>query len=401
LNTTNTSRGSVLRKVLEVYFSEADLSTLSGKFLSKTALLLDQDMDKDLLGLRLQIDFLMTYAQRKLDKNTFIRFMIHLGEFTITAGEFNAAIEIYERILQLSRHEKALYDISANAYLALGNIYSRQAKWDMSLAYIKKANAIFMRIKDFKGSAGCENLLGTIYGDFGELNLAEDHFHKCLDLLKTTRDEALKGMVEINIGIIHNMRGNSKRAQSYLQRALIKFQSIQDKRRIAEIRYNMGVCFLKTTDYEAAIKEFDCSLGIAAEFGYLSTTALCLISKAYISAIRNDADMASALSDKAMDICFRINDRLSVAEVYKIKGIIQRLQGNNELSESYLLTSLRINNELQNKMNAAESSVELGLVYKELYKKEESSYHFSNAVNYYKKINAKEEIHKIESYLNS
>jgi tetratricopeptide (TPR) repeat protein len=197
------------------------------------------------------------------------------------------------------------------------------------------------------------------------------------------------------------MRGNFQRAQSYLQRALIKFQGIQDKRRISEIRYNLGVCYLKTGNYEAAIKEFDCSLGIAAEWGYLSTTALCLISKAYISAVRNDVDTASSLSDKAMDICFRINDRLSIAEVYKIKGIMQRILGNYDLSESYLLTSLRINNELQNKMNAAESSIELGLVYKELYKKDESSYHFSNAVNYYKKINAKEEIHKIESYLNS
>ncbi len=197
------------------------------------------------------------------------------------------------------------------------------------------------------------------------------------------------------------MRANYSRALTYLQRALTRFQRIQDKRRIAEVRYNLGVSYLKTGDYDSASREFDCSLSIASEWGYLSTIALCLVSKAYISSKKNDTEAASVLSDKAMDVCFRINDRLSVAEVYKIKGIIQRNQKNFELSESYLLTSLRINNELQNKLNAAESSVELGMLYQEIAKKEDSNFHFSNAVNYFRKIKAKEEINKIEAYLNS
>lgn len=377
------------------------MGRLSEKFLNKTALLLDRDLDMDLFNYRLQVDFLMTYAQNQLDKTTYIRFLIHLGEFTISAGEFNSSIEIFERILQCSRRERSLNDISAHAYLALGNIYSRQAKWEMSLGYIKKANLIFKRIKDLAGSAKCENLLGTIYGDFGELKLAEMHFHNCLDLLKSTEDEALKGMVEINIGIIFNMRASNRRALTYLQRALTRFQTIQDKLRIAEVRYNIGVSYLKMGDYDSASREFDVSLSIASEWGYLSTIALCLVSKAYIASQNKDTEAASALSDKAMDVCFRINDRLSIAEVYKIKGIIQRNQNNFELSESYLLTSLRINNELQNKLNTAESSVELGVLYKALSKKEDSNFHFSNAVNYFKKIKAKEEINKIESYLNS
>ncbi len=159
-------------------------------------MLLDRELDRDMFNSRLQVDFLMTYAQNKLDNNTYIRFLIHLGEFTLSSGEFNSSIEIFERILHCSRRERSLNDISAHAYLALGNIYSRQAKWEMSLGYIKKANVIFKRIKDLEGSAKCENLLGTIYGDFGEPKLAEIHFHNCLDLLKSTGDEALKGMVE-------------------------------------------------------------------------------------------------------------------------------------------------------------------------------------------------------------
>jgi len=50
--------------------------------------------------------------------------------------------------------------------------------------------------------------------------------------------------------------------------------------------------------------------------------------------------------------------------VYKIKDIIHRDTKDYELAENYLCTSLRINKELNNEMNKAETEFELGLLYK-------------------------------------
>jgi adenylate cyclase len=401
VETTINSRTVLLGKILEDYFTEAEYRSYSEKFLHKTAALLDHEYDIDLLDLRLQIDFLLTYAHKNLNQNSYIRLMIHLGQFTISSGEFNSAIEIHDRIVQVTRKDKNLNNITANAYLALGEIYSRQAKWDLSLAYLRKAELLFNKIKDLKGSARCENLLGTIYGDFGELRTAENHFQKSLELLKESRDTALKGMVEVNLGIINNIRGDAQSALMFFRRALTKFQNIQDIKRISEIRYNLGYAFLKTGDFESALTEFDTSMSIASEYSFVPTVALSMVSKAYVFMLKDDIDIAWVLSDKAMELCFRINDRLSVADIYKIKGVIQKKRQEYSSAESYLLTSLRINTELKNKLNQAETSVELGLLYKELSRKKESKFYFSNAMDYYKKINSKEEIYKIESYLNS
>jgi tetratricopeptide (TPR) repeat protein len=93
------------------------------------------------------------------------------------------------------------------------------------------------------------------------------------------------------------------------------------------------------------------------------------------------------------------NDKLTIAEVYKIKGIIQRNKENYSTAENFLLTSLRLNDELGNQLNHAETSYELGILYNLTDDKEKSEKHFTDALGYYKKINADEEVNVIEDLL--
>ncbi len=52
--------------------------------------------------------------------------------------------------------------------------------------------------------------------------------------------------------------------------------------------------------------------------------------------------LANAFADKSMEVAHKINDKLTIAEVYKIKGIIQRTVKNFILAENYFETSLRL-----------------------------------------------------------
>ena len=64
-----------------------------------------------------------------------------------------------------------------------------------------------------------------------------------------------------------------------------------------------------------------------------------------------------------------------------------------------MLTSLRLNDELGNQLNGAESSYELGILYNLMDDEEKSRRYFSDALEYYKKIKAEEEINEIEDLL--
>ena len=90
---------------------------------------------------------------------------------------------------------------------------------------------------------------------------------------------------------------------------------------------------------------------------------------------------------------------LSVADNLKLKGIIDRESNNFSQAEIYFQTSLRINDELENKLNHAETSVELGVLYKQMGKVETALISFNSALNYYKSIKHNEEIERIQKFL--
>ena len=119
---------------------------------------------------KIQIDRLVTFAESKLSSEAFIDLLLYLGQSTITSGEFSAAIEIHEKIISLTKEIPAMHNVTANAYLFLGEVYSRQAEWKLSFNSLDTAVKLFSENKDSKGSARCENLYGTIYGDKGKIH---------------------------------------------------------------------------------------------------------------------------------------------------------------------------------------------------------------------------------------
>src|SRR4030065_2292175 len=107
-------------------------------------------------------------------------------------------------------------------------------------------------------------------------------------------------------------------------------------------------------------------MSAAERLGYMPLVVLCYLSKRDVYTKQNDNMLASAFADKSMEIAYRLNDKLSVADIYRIKGVIQKKMNNFTAAENCFLTSLRINKEVSNKYNYAETAFELGLLYKDL-----------------------------------
>jgi tetratricopeptide (TPR) repeat protein len=157
---------------------------------------------------------------------------------------------------------------------------------------------------------------------------------------------------------------------------------------------------IKKNNLIPAIREFDKSILFSMQCGNIPSLRLAYLSKAYIYALQNDFYLAEAFADKAMELCSKTNDKLSIADINKTKGIIQRKLKSYDQAESYLLTSLRLNKELQNELNTAETSIEIGRLYKETGRTDECKLFFNNAINYYKKIKAVNELAVISSEFN-
>lgn len=410
MNNTILNTHPIVEEALKNFFNKSDknnfLSKISGELKPQRAS--KESSQKEQIGFeistsaetRYQLDHLITFAENKLSEEKFIEFLIYLGQHTIIAGENNIAIEIHERLLMLCSNKSEMANIMANALLAIGEVYSRQAQWELSINYLDKSIKIFRDESDTRGNIHCQNILGTIYGDQGNLKKAKEHFEDALVALQELKDTTLIGKIEINLGIINNMQGNYNEALSYFKRALLNFEKVGDLKRIAEIKQNLGMVYVKKKEYTTAINEFNESIELSIRSSYMQNLGITYINKANVYLQLADFDLAGAFGDKAMEIANKINDKLSIAEVYKIKGIISRHNKNIEAAENSLLTSYRLNKDLNNQLNLAEVACELGILLKLKGDDKKGNQYLEEALGYFIKIDSKADISYLERLIN-
>ncbi len=352
------------------------------------------------LKVNVQIDLIITYSEDTLPAGKFVELLLKLGEYYVGCGEHSSAVYIFEKILSRTRAKKEFDGFTADSFRWLGEVFSRQAVWEISFSYIKRALEIYKRLKKREGIADCENLLGTIYGDIGNLKEAELHFEKAYSFLpRNLSNRLLASKIKTNLGIINNIAGNFEKALEYYKSALSDFESADNQRRTAEVRHNLGMLFGKLHNYKSAHKEFDKSIKLSRKTGDMETLGLSYIGKANLYAVQKEYLLGEDFAEKALRVCQKSNDMLSIADIYKIQGIIQRELRNYDNSATYLLTSLRLNKELNNKLNQAETELEVGKLLMETGNKEESREHYRRAINYFKTIGDMEEVERIKSLL--
>ena len=60
-----------------------------------------------------------------------------------------------------------------------------------------------------------------------------------------------------------------------------------------------------------------------------------------------------------MEYAYKVNDTLTIADAYKVKGIVQKNFKDTEQAEELLENSLRLNQDFGNEYNLSESSLEI------------------------------------------
>ncbi len=355
----------------------------------------------DSFKVRSVIDRIITYTEKKLTPQKHLRLLLNLAKLSLNRGELFLSSDIYSQVLLLTTKDEKLQIEAAESLRGLGEVASNQAKWNESFSYVRKAKKISEKLNDFCGVASCENLLGTFYAERGVLDTAKELFESGLGRLKGKKSKNLDARILVNLGILNNIIGDTKEAESNYRKALTKFEKEEDNKSIAITRHNLGMLFTKLGEYKSALKEFNFSIRVSKKDKNLLTLAISYLGQAYIHSEMNDLKTATEYINMGMSISDKLNDRLTIADVYKVKGIVERKYKNYDLSESYLLTSLRINGELGNKLNHAETSMELGLLYKDLNQSQKSSKYLTTSLRYFKKINSTLDIKKIEAMLKS
>ncbi len=311
------------------------------------------------INYRLIIDKIIIDCEKLLEEEKYYRLILDLSQLMLFVGENAYSLEIAE--YQLSKINPQNYpSIFAETNLMVSKVYWSQAYWEDSSYYLSEAMNIFKSIDDKSGIAKCENMLGTLYGEKGEFEKAQEHFENALTYLNSENDLSSHAMILTNLGIINAIQGNYEKAIWNCKKSVEKFELLNDTRRLSRVYHNIGMLYTRLEKFDAALDEFNKCITISLANDYLSNCAVAYIGKAFIYTSLKNYSLADAYTDKAMEIAYKINDTLSIADIYKIKGMIQNNLNNFQLSEELFENSIRLNKDMENKSNEAETSAEMG-----------------------------------------
>lgn len=344
------------------------------------------------------IDKTITYAERNLGIEDYQKLQYDLSLILAECDEMNIAEEI---LTNLINDTKTGSHLKAESLLGLADILIRKSFWDKSIVLIVTARELFGDLNDSIGLAKCENMCGTYYGERGEIVSARNHFVNSLNLLKENEDDKLEARIESNLAILEVICGNCNIANKYFINAIEKFEKVGELKRMAEQQHNLGMMYLEQKEYEKAIKEFDGVIELAANKQYQTILTISYLGKANALALMNNNKAGLEYCYKAMDIAVKIEDRMTIADVYRVIGIIERNYKHYDLAEKYLNISMRLNDEIKNRLNTAETSYEFGLLYNESGNETEKSDWLKKALKYYEEIKASSKVNNISGLLSS
>ncbi len=349
---------------------------------------------------RILIDDLISFAVITLELVKYVEFLNDLAKYILLKGQLHLSEEIYSRVLNYPEEHETETAI-AYAYLGIAEIKSREGKFPESILYLHKSKAKFKQLKNLDGFALCEHLLGTIYLEQGSVDRAEIKMAKVLKLLNKKENEITYGMVLVNLGIINYLKDELNEAEQYFISALELFTNHHDLRRSIEVKNNIGMIYIKKCEYEKANAVYKEIINDAQRLDLKTVLNIAYLNQSEILISLNKLLEANKLLNKSLEFSAESNDKLTIADIYKLKGVIHRQNKSFMVSEKYLMISLRLNKEYKNDLNYAETSLELGKLLKEKGDLKNSRLHLENALEYFTKIQAKEEVKKVEKLLSS
>jgi tetratricopeptide (TPR) repeat protein len=153
----------------------------------QTQLQIDIDQSKD----RIRVDRIITYSQKNLQNGKFCKFLIELARICLAEGKLDLANEIFKKANKMGNDNI----IKAESFLGLADVFSKRANWSRSIEMISQAEYLYKSLNDYKGLAKCENLLGTVYGELGDILKAKKCLLSSLSHINSDNDEELAAIL--------------------------------------------------------------------------------------------------------------------------------------------------------------------------------------------------------------
>lgn len=279
---------------------------------------------------------------------------------TLTSQSFGqTSIKTLEKKLsQNQKDDKTKVDLLNN----LSKAYSRK-NTKKALNYAEEALKIAKKLSYKKGEAKSLNYLGIVYTNKGEYKVAKNYLKQAHKLILELKDKKMESGVMTSLGIVHNKLGHFPQALRYYQKALIIEEGLGNEMNIALLSVNLGNIFYNQKLFDDARNHYEKAIPILKKNNH----------KRALAAIYNN--LGSAYGDVG-NVLFE-NDKQKMGAL--------------EVSIKYFELSLRIKEEIGDKLGIATSKSNLARLYNKLDSLQQAQKLFEESIKLYDDLGNKSE----------
>jgi putative nucleotidyltransferase with HDIG domain len=324
--------------------------------------------------------------------------LIESGRQSAATGEYEAALSAYEAAFRLipsegdARRAAQILRWIGTIHRERGDIEEARELYDASLE-IARANQLTEDI------ASVYNCMAVVEQFSGGPDRAETLYREAKRVAVGIRSEPLIALIDNNLGMLANMRGDTPAALLNYTSALFRYQRLGNQSAATRALMNMGLSHLGLNELDAASACLDQAYEIANGCRDLYIMGFIQLNRAELYLKRQHYEEARQCCDDGFTIFTQLDSKTGLGEAYKFYGALYRETGKPHLADIHLSLALTLSKDASNVLLQAEVQHELARVHLEEHRNLEAIGCLNSAHKLFHAVQARREIMSIDKQL--
>ena len=349
-----------------------------------------------------EIDFdtIISNVGKDLSKRKFPEFLYDVSSLAVDLGELEKA-DLLLRLI-ITKHSRASKKLlKPNVHHKLGIIAFYRNNYNDALTENRKSLRIYAEIGDNKGISTVKNAIGIVLTEKGRASKSVPYFDSAKKIAEVEKLNDLIAKINMNLGNAYTIRGIWEKAKSSYEDALTALGKTQADNTRAQIYHDMAIIQTALSQYTKAQEYLHESIKYSKRTNNPYMKALSYLEEAVVNCKQGEYASATALATTAFQLFSEMGDRMSIADVYKVFGMINFGSKRYDTAMSYFENSKRINEDYNNSLNLGETLLEMALLQKEMGDINRASENIQVAIKVFKRIEAEVRIENAKEILTS
>ncbi len=288
-----------------------------------------------------------------------------LGEYNEYASKLDQSLSYWESLKELSESEEDR-KLKTEALYQIGHIYKEKEDYEKARDNYNRSLEISKELEYNEGLARANMGLGYVNWREGDLKKAIENYETAIEKSQDVGNEYIRSNSNVEMGNVYAHKGESDTAIDYYKEGLSYFEKTESHNELARIYNNIGDQYMKKEELDTAINYFKKEIESAKLVGNKRWVGWGSFNMSEALVKANDIEKAKHHIKRAEDIMKSLDERIGIAAVYHVEGLIKRKEGKFEEAIDLIEEGLEMNEELDVPFNIAEFKYDLGLIYKDM-----------------------------------